>query len=219
MESMTTPITLHLKRKSNRKLHENLRLLIEEKLFKDGIVPECFLQQDIPACVVAVAKALESLKIREVGGNNRGELIGYIQSSIGSYVKNGDGEPWCLSTIQCIVAFIEDFFQIESPFPSTESVMSCYTAAREIPDLVSDDCEPGSFYLAQNGNKWFGHAGTVLSTSIETMTTFEGNTGAQSVRDGDGAYIRIRNIKKNGDLVTKGFVRVYPENKIPQGKI
>lgn len=202
-------------RRSSRKLHPALRSLIEKKVFTGGIIPDCFLQKDIPSCVILIAKSLESLKIRESGGANKGEIVGYIQAIIGPYFVNGTGDPWCMSTVQCIVAFIEDFFQVESPVPDTESVMNCYTNSRKIVGLLSEECEVGTFFLFQNGSKWYGHAGTVLEVlPSDKMNTFEGNTGDKSARDGDGAYFRMRDQHKNGLLVTKGFLRVYPENKI-----
>ena len=188
---------------------------MEDKIFKNGIVPDCFIKRDIPSCVVLISKTLESLKIREQGGANKGEIVGYIQSIIGPYFVNGTGDPWCMSTVQCIVAFIEDFFQVESPVPDTESVMNCFTNSRKIVGLISEECEVGTFFLFQNGTKWYGHAGSVLEVLHQgKMNTFEGNTGDKSARDGDGAYFRMRDQKKNGELVTKGFLRVYPENKI-----
>ena len=48
MEFMTTPITKELKRKiSKRKLHPQFRLMLEEKLFEDGIIPSCFINKEI----------------------------------------------------------------------------------------------------------------------------------------------------------------------------
>lgn len=213
---MKTPITKDLKRrKTNRHLRIELRLLVENLIFPKGLIPACFLLKDIPQCVVETAKAFEKLGIREKGGQNKGEVIGYIQGVIGGYIPNGNGDPWCLSMVQCIVAFIEDFFQTESPFPETESVMNCFSSAKKIPDILLTEAEVGSFFLFQQGDKWMGHAGTVLEIlPNDKMITFEGNTGHASIRDGDGAYFRERDQKVNGPLKTKGFVRVFPDNKI-----
>lgn len=207
-------ITKDLVGKKKRFLHPSLRLMIESEVFVNGIIPDCFNEKDVPACVVKVAQALDSLGIKEEGGNNKGQEVGYIQSIIGSYVENGTGDAWCMSTVQCVVAFIEDFFQVESPLPDTEGVMDCYTKAKDIPGLVTNKCEVGSFFLWQNGTGWQGHTGIVLSHSNTTMNTFEGNTGAGSIRDGDGAFTRVRLIGNNGKYKIKGFARVYPDNKV-----
>lgn len=165
--------------------------------------------------MIATAIAMEKLNIREKGGENRGEIVGYIQGVVGGYIPGGTGDPWCMSTIQCIVAFIEDYFQVESPLPDTESVMNCYSSTKNNPEIFTATAEEGTFFLFQSGERWMGHAGSVLEILPEgRMRTFEGNTGHSSIRDGDGAYFRERDQKKNGPLTTKGFVRIYPNNQI-----
>jgi len=208
-----SPVTSDLKGRSKRFLHPSLRLMIEAEVFKDG-VPSCFGSKNIQECVVRVARALDSLGIREEGGNNKGKEVGFIQSIIGNYVANGTGDAWCMSTVQCVVAFIEDFFQVESPLPDTEGVMDCYSKAKIIPGMISDKCEIGTFFLWQNGSSWQGHTGVVLSFDGMSMRTFEGNTGAGSIRDGDGAFTRMRLIGNNGKYKIRGYARVYPNNKV-----
>ncbi len=212
-----SPITIPLPgRKSSRHLHPTLRLLMEEKIFPANIVPADFSSKRIPEMVRATALGLESLHIREVGGNNRGEKVGFIQGIIGGSGKNGTGDAWCMSTDQCIIAFLEDFLLTESPCPDGENCMDVFRRGVQVNGLMSATCEPGSFFIAQHGRSSQGHTGTVLSIlPAGKMRTFEGNTGDENARDGDGAYLRTRNQVKNGDLTTKGFMRLFPYNRLP----
>lgn len=208
-------LTTDVKGKQARRLHPNLRMRLEQTVFKNGI-PNSFLNKDPQEMVIDVSKAFESLSIREQGGNNKGKDVGAIQSIIGSVTENGNGDAWCMSAAQCIIAFIEDYLQIESPVPASESCMSTITDARKIQGLVTNSCEKGTFFIWQNGTSWQGHTGSVIAVLSENkMKTAEGNTGDGNIRDGDGFYFRERYILKNGKMIGRGFIRVYPYNKIP----
>lgn len=210
-------ITQDMAGKKARKLHPKLRAKMEAVVFPGGVIPKCFLDMDPQACVIYVAEKFETLKIREVGGNNRGEMVGLIQAIIGPYNPKGTGDAWCMSTDQCVIALIEDYFQIESPVLDSEHCVTTWNHAKKISGLTSSACVAGSFWLAQHGNTTSGHTGTVLKVlSGNKMGTFEGNTGDSSIRDGDGAFLRTRDQKQNGDLKTLGFVFIYPNNKLPK---
>lgn len=213
----SSPITKDLAGRKSRHIHPTLRLLIEKKLFPGRVVPREFSLKNLPQMVVMLAIALESLKVRETGGNNRGKLVGLIQGIIGPYLETGTGDAWCMSTVQVIVAFIEDFCGVESPVLDSESVTETGEAARKVPGLFTNECEVGTFFQAQYGSKWQGHSGTVLELlSGNQMRTFEGNTGSGSDRDGDGAFFKTRNRKNIGSsLIVRGFIRVYPNNVVP----
>lgn len=208
-------LTKDVQGKRQRFLHPGLRALLEAKVFPDKKIPQCFIDKNIPQCVITVAKALESLHIREEGGNNRGQMVGMIQGIIGAYSPSGTGDAWCMSTDQCIVAFIEDFFQVESPILDSEHCVTVFNAAKKFNGLIAPKCEEGTLWIAKHGDTSNGHTGIVIAEKFAgRMDTFEGNTGDSSMRDGDGAYFRSRYQGKNGDLKTLGFVRVYPDNKV-----
>lgn len=208
-------ITKHLEMKFGRHLVPELRQLIEQSVFKDRVIPQAFVDKDVQKMGPLVATALESMKIREVGGNNKGQMVGYIQSVIGSVAPGGDGLAWCLSMSQVIVAFIEDWCQVASPVPVCEGVTEMFSKAKFIPGLLSMECETGTICCAQHGASWMGHAMFVMMNgSSNQMTTFEGNTNAAGAREGDGAYFKTRDKYQNGDLKTLGFIRIYPFNKV-----
>jgi hypothetical protein len=211
-------ITRDLKGRKSRFIHPTLRLLLEAKLFPGGRIPEAFRSVDIPRMTVLAAVALESLKVREIGGNNRGPLVGLIQDIIGPYAQNGTGDAWCMSTTQILVAIIEDYCQAESPVLDSEGCMNVYTSALSIQGLTTLHAEAGSMFICQNGKKWTGHTGLVLEVLPGKMRTFEGNTGDGDARDGDGAYFRTRGLAKfasKSTLELRGFVRIYPHNELP----
>ncbi len=205
-------ITQDIKGRIDRNLHPSLRILMEQKIFPGRVVPQAFKDGDVPKMVNLICIGLDALQITEVGGNNRGQKVSYIQAIIGPYNPKGTGDAWCLSLGQVVVAFIEDYLQKESPVPATEHCMTWVNAAKKIPGLFTEACEVGTIFLMQLGTSSSGHAGLVTQVlGSNRMRTFEGNTGSDGSRDGDGAYYKNRHQRKNGDLTTKGFGRIYPK--------
>lgn len=198
---------------TGRDLHPTLRLLIEGVVFKGGKIPASFLERNHKKMVVTVARALDQLEIREVGGNNKGKVVGLIQAIIGSHIPNGNGDAWCQSMAQVIVAFIEDYLEVRSLFPVSEGVTKTWSLAQKVKGITLSSAVAGSFFQGQNGTSWTGHTGAVLQVFPKNkMETFEGNTGDADMRDGDGAFIKIRNQDKNGKLITLGFIVMYPSD-------
>lgn len=199
---------------TGRDLHPTMRLLLEAAIFKGGQIPVAFLERNHKKMVVIVARAMAALEIREVGGNNKGKTVGFIQAIIGDHIPNGNGDAWCMSTVQCIIAFIEDFLQVLSMIVASEGVTDTWTRTKKNnPELVKAAALVGSFFAGQHGEKWQGHTGTVLEVLPNNkMETYEGNTGDGNMRDGDGAFIRIRDQKKNGDLINRAFLIMYADD-------
>jgi len=122
-----------------------------------------------------------------------------------------------MSTVQCIIAFIEDYLGVESPLIASENCMAVKNAAEKIPGLFVKDARPGSFFI-MGYTAVTGHTGTVLRLESNLrMETYEGNTGDGSVNDGDGAFLRNRpSSGKIGKGVIHGFALVYPNNQAPK---
>lgn len=209
-------ITSNLKgKKENRVIHPALRLLLEEKMFPQGVIPKCWIDKDVVKCAKMVADALDALKIRETGAN-KGEIVGMIQGIIGSYTKGGNGDHWCMSTMQIIAAMLEDFFQVESPVEDSEHCVTTYRAAVKVPGLaVEGALEEGGMFIVQYYPKTSGHTGLEYTVHNKfEVTTKEGNTGDKSVNNGDGFYTRERDIRKMGSAKFLGTIRFYPHNKV-----
>lgn len=210
-------ITTDLKGRKSRSIHPVFRLMLEAKVFPGGKIPQCFHDMNVQKMGSALAIALESMNIREKGGNNRGKEVGFIQDIIGPYNPNGTGDAWCMSAMQIIVAFIEDWCQKESPVLDSEGCTVTFEEAKKIPGLVSYECEENMF-VARYGKKWQGHTGWTLGPLPgNKMRTAEGNTGAESIRDGSGFFFRTRGQKQlaSGGPDVSGWIRVYPNNKVP----
>jgi len=208
-------ITRDLEGKQERRLHPELRVLLEQKVFPGGNIPNFWHQKELAKVAIALGEALLSMKIREVGGNNKGYLVSLLQDVIGIFKTGGTGDAWCKSAMQVIIAFIEDFYGVESPVLASEHCMTVNNAAKKVPGLWTEACEVGTMFEFQNGTSQSGHTGLVKSKTATTMITLEGNTGDSSLSDGDGFFEKVRNQKKNGSFNTRGFVRIYPNNKVP----
>lgn len=216
-----TSITKNLVGKSEKRhLHPTLRLLIESKVFPNGNIPRCFVEKKPDLCGTLVAQALLSLGVAEKGGNNKGKEVGWIQSIIGSYSEGGNGDSWCMSTMQCIVAFLEDYFQVESPVEDSELCTAVYSAAQKVSGLIAPTLEANTMGICQHGSSYKGHTWWNVKLLGDALVgTIEGNTGSGSIFDGDGLYDRKRNTKKvGGDLKYLGSVRVYPNNNVDYKK-
>jgi peptidoglycan hydrolase-like protein with peptidoglycan-binding domain len=209
-------LTQDLQGKKQRKILPELRKMIELRVFANGHIPKAFLDRNIPEMACLVAEALESMKIREVGGNNRGKIVGLVQSVIGGVAPGGDGLAWCMSIDQVIVAFVEDWCGVESPVPASEGVTDTYSRAKAIPGLTTLECERGTIACAQLDGSWMGHAMFVMQALPgKAMATFEGNTNDAGSRDGHGAFFKTRDRIRNDGKTTLGFVRIYPHNILP----
>ncbi len=209
-------ITKDIVGKRDRKLHPTLRLLLEAKVFPSGEIPQCFKDRKPQDCYVLVMQKMAELGIHEEGGNNKGTLVGYVQGVTGSYTHGGNGDAWCNDYCQCGVALVEDYFQQESPMFGSAHCMTTLRESSKVSGLVTKTCEVGTVALAKHGNTDSGHAMAVVAILPgENMKTSEGNTSIANMRDGDGSGIKTRNRNKNGDLVTQGFVRLYPNNVVP----
>lgn len=207
-------ITKDLKGKKGRHLHPTLRLLMEQKIFPSGEIPESFLKKDIKAMTIATTIGLAELGVKEKGGNNHGREVGFIQSVIGVFKENGTGDAWCMSTVQCVVSFIEDYLEVESPVTDSEHCMTVLSQARRVKGLVTTLAEPGTMFIGQHGKTQNGHTGMVIKSASGKMNTFEGNTSDDNMTDGSGAFFRLRDQMVNGNLYIRGFVRIYPNNSL-----
>lgn len=210
------PMTQDLAGRMVRHLHPQKRVEIEAAVFPGRIVPDCFLQKDVQACYALVMRKIGEQGWHEVGGNNHGLDVGEIQATNNAYVANGDGDAWCMNYGQMGIAFLEDYFQKESPVLGSSGCMNVFRAALNVPDLVSKVAEVGTMMIAKHGTTDEGHDMAILEILTDNkVTTSEGNTSITSIRDGDGSGIKTRDQNLNGDLITQGWVRIYAGNKLP----
>jgi hypothetical protein len=87
----------------------------------------------------------------------------------------------------------------------------CMTNVRRMRQLgiLRQDAAIGGIALARHGASDRGHAWIVSDIGKRSQSTIEGNTmsgNAGDQRQGDGIYARVRDNKKNGSLVTQGYL-------------
>ena len=196
-------ITNDLRGKKDRHLHPSLRIFLEAELFPSGKILPCFKEKNIQQCAIAIFGALGRIKIFEGPRNNYGKEVGWVQGTTGKEAPGGNGDDWCLDHSQVAVAFMEDYFKTESPFPPSAHTITCYRDAKLIPGLTTDKFELGTICIAQRSST-SGHSMCVVSeSSWDLMNTVEGNVNGTA-----GLFVRNKWI--NGDLKTLGFIRIFP---------
>lgn len=209
-------ITKDFHGKKLRHIHPSARLLIEAKLFPGGIIKDCWRKANIAQCYIDVGEAMGRLGWHETAGNNRGTQIGWIQATTGydEDTKGGNGDAWCMDWAEMFFAIIEDFFQVESPVPSTASTYVGWDESVKIPGLTTHTPTAGALAIGKHTGG--GHAMPTLAVYGDgTMLTCEGNTSIANMTDGDGSGIKHRNQFNNGELITQGWIFTYPHNQLP----
>lgn len=139
--------------------------------------------------------------VREEGGNNRGPRVSM-------YLANCDppihvAAPWCAAAVQAVSDYAAKQLRVPNPLDDVRQealVMSYHQWAEEggllvpadrvIPgDLVMYDFHPGA------GNPW-DHIGIVVQPPVQSggFRAAEGNTGSQDQRDGEGFFVKTRDL-------------------------
>lgn len=159
----------------------------------------------IRLATVSVALAHADLKIREEGGNNRGPRIR-------AYLANtepplAEGAPWCAAAVQYWSDVAARGLELTNPLDAVKLealVQSYYDAFKD--DVIGPAVrpEPGDlvlFKFPKDGkpSPTWNHIGLIArppkpGTSIAWCV--EGNTGDVDQRDGDGVYLKPRDLAK-----------------------
>lgn len=214
-------VTKELEGRQDRHLHPSLRLMIEGRCLVDGKWPQFVYDRNVQLSYSYVMRQAAGLGVREVGRNNFGPEVGYVQGTTGKYTPGGNGDAWCNDWGNIGVAILEDQWGVESPVIGNPHCMTTLKAALKIPGLVSETPEAGTLALGKHGKEpsisGAGHSMPVVQLNADgkTMITSEGNTSIKNMTDGDGSGLKTRNYYKNGDIYTRGWVRLYPNNKVP----
>jgi len=156
--------------------------------------------------------AMRSLEgVLEEGGNNRGKVVGWIQSVTGGSL----GDSWCMYAWQCAVAFAEFWTGKQSPVYAAghcKTVADYSPECRWHPPLIV----PGALAVVWlHGTGPDGHVGEILGFYHNLMMfTCEGNTssGPGLSRDGDGFFHRMRKVEGEGDLKPYAYLVAFPDS-------
>lgn len=174
---------------------------LDGKLSTNGLAQLAIKNKDARTLFRLAAECCVGIKETS---HNAGPLVELIQETVGSAVK----EPWCMSFVQTCLAYAEKKTGIKSPVFASEH---CLTVWAKTPKTsrVKQVPAPGAIIIWQHGTSQAGHTGLVLGWMSSTMDTVEGNTGSQSMREGDGVFFRNRSTKATGKMKVIGFLKPF----------
>lgn len=154
---------------------------------------------------LVLSAAMALLGVHEDGGNNRGQLVELIQSTVGK----AEGEPWCMALVQSVIAYAEEESGIRSKMPVTEHCLTAWQAAPV--EMRVKEPAPGDIVLWQTGDTSKGHCGVIVSVTEDFLMTIEGNTGSGSAleREGDGVYLKRRIRNMQSAMHELGYLRPF----------
>lgn len=138
--------------------------------------------------LLVMAYLADVLKVREVGGNNRGKWIKIFLASVGLE----EGYPWCAAAVN-FASMVADAPRPLRPEYNPAAVIGWRRYAEALGMLVSSP-KRGSICMHQTSASQ-GHIAVVVKTVGLWVYSIEGNTGpgeGGSQRDGDGFYRRVR---------------------------
>jgi hypothetical protein len=143
---------------------------------------------DSERVLLAMAYLCDTLKVREVGGNNRGEWVGALQAAAGI----GAGDPWCAAAVT-FAAMVAGAPRPERPDDNPAAVIGWrrWLSKR---DAITTAPKRGSICMHQTTASQ-GHIGVVVRVVGPLVYSIEGNTSSGSEgsqRDGGGLYRRVR---------------------------
>lgn len=163
-----------------------------------------------------IQEAKRWVGITEQGGNNRGQLVELFQRAAGGLAK---GESWCMSfaqyCIQEVDASVVHALVLGCSDKKSQLFKSehCLTVWNKSQALKIGAPKPGSLCIWQHGQTASGHVGIVVDVNADgSIMTVEGNTSSAeggNQREGDGVWLKCRNLNAVGSLRLKGFLGVW----------
>lgn len=140
--------------------------------------------------LLAMSVLANDLRVREIGGNNKGPMVEAIIGSTGLAAKGG--YAWCAASVEFAAECAN--VSLGPPDPKSASVAAWRTWASGQGRLLHVPAR-GRLATLLNADGT-GHMGIVADVRADgRLRTYEGNTSsgdAGSQRDGGGLYERIR---------------------------
>jgi len=127
------------------------------------------------------------------------------------------GWAYCAAFVEgCVIETLKSLGVSSYARAKVASVLSphCVTTYNNFKreGLISSIPTRGSIWIARKDGSSSGHMGFVRQPSGPTMATLEANTSAgeeadaDKIREGDWIDFKIRSVKRNGNLLTLGFI-------------
>ena len=161
-----------------------------------------------------VFEAQRWVGLKEVGGNNRGQVVEMFQKAVDG---KASGEAWCLAFVQFCIQMVDKEYDFVRQMKAskaavfgTEHCLTLWNKSGEGQKKKSP--EVGTIVLWRHGDTASGHAGVVTEVLQNgQFKTVEGNTGdgAGVVREGDGVFERIRSVNGAGTMKVLGFIHPW----------
>ena len=192
-----------------RHLQPKLIEFFDEKLKDDPEVQSAFKSQNVSYLKRLTVKTASTLVgIHEIG-NNHGTIVELIQKTCGG--KPGD--PYCMFTVQSVIAYVELKMNVVS---SLWASGSCADVRVHTPILmwVKGIPGPGSIVIWKHDNGK-GHTGIVVDANEKTFHAVEGNTSASTseldavTREGQGFHFTKRAISGGPNMKVMGFIEPF----------
>jgi len=192
-----------------RQIEPKMIQFIDKKLALNGLAQEAIKTKDARTLYRLANEVCVGIK--EEGGNNRGPLVQLMQETLGG----ADGEAWCMSAQQTLIAYAEVKTGVKSPIYPSEH---CLTVWAKTPKTqrVKTFPLPGALIIWQHGTSQSGHTGCFAeSPDGKNQITYEGNTesGLDSkgnvVREGGGFFRNKRSMKANGSMKVVGWLKPF----------
>lgn len=171
-----------------------------------------------------IAKMFEG--VQEIPENQgfKDRFLSYVMDVVG-FEK---GYAWCM----LFATVCADLYFTQFDSTLVNKYKECFTPGavssfnnfkKKFPEMISDTPDVNSIAIWQrykNGKAtWRGHAGIVVFLNGSVLLSVEGNTNEKGSREGDGVYIKERNIYGNPEtgLRLKGFINL-PKGYAKKGR-
>jgi uncharacterized protein (TIGR02594 family) len=154
--------------------------------------------------IVDIAK--QYIGVREVGGDNKGELVQLFQSAVDGKAQ---GESWCMGFVQFCIKQVELATNTKSKVFKSEHCLTVWNNSPK--ELRLEKPEVGCLVIWQFENTPQGHVGIVTKVNVNTIDTIEGNTGTGAAieRNGDGVHARVRSKTGSKQMRVVGYLKVF----------
>jgi hypothetical protein len=192
-----------------RHIEEKMIEFLDEALRKNGFAQIAIQMKNPRALLVEAAKVC--VGVREKTGKNDGPLVELFQETIGK----ANGEAWCMSFVQTLIAYVEVKLNVTSPVFASEHCLTVWNKTPKSSRVVHYP-NPGAIAIWRHGSTTNGHTGVVVKWGRESsFDAIEGNTTSglnekeEIVREGGGVYATKRAKKTVGSMQLVGFLKPF----------
>lgn len=191
-----------------RIIEQDLVKYIDKKLALNGLASYALKNKDARTLMVEAAKSC--VGVREATGKNDGPIVRLFQETVGT----ANGESWCMSFIQSMIAYAEIKTGIMSPLFAGEYCTHVWTNT-SLKQRVKKIPLPGAIAIWHKKNSSDGHTGIVTSYGDKNFYAVEGNTTSglssneEVIAEGGGVYYTIRANKGSANMILRGFLKPF----------